>query len=196
MKGVVWAAFLLAVGGLVQLTASPAAPQAGNGGATGRVRTYYVAAEEVEWDYAPLGMDMTTGKAFVGTAVAFTQPGPTRIGHVYRKALYREYTDGTFATRKPRVPQDEYLGVLGPVLRAEVGDTIKVVFKNTTSRPYSMHFPDDVFRPRHKAGTGTTVDADGFVTNGEPEDTVAAGATATYEWDVPALAGPEAGDRS
>src|ERR1043165_4256842 len=164
MKGVVWAVFLFAIAGLAQLAATPAAPQAKNVGVTGRVRTYYVAAEEVEWDYAPLGMDMTTGKAFEGTAVAYTQPGPNRIGHVYRKALYREYTDATFSTRKPRPPQDEYLGLLGPVLRAEVGDSIKVVFKNTTSRPYSMHFPDDVFRPRHAAGTGTTVDADGFVT--------------------------------
>src|SRR5918911_263814 len=111
MKGVAWAVFLFAVGGLAQLAATPAAPQASNDiGATGRVRTYYVAAEEVEWDYAPLGMDMTTGKAFEGAAIAYTQPGPNRIGHVYRKALYREYTDATFTARKPRLPQDEYLG--------------------------------------------------------------------------------------
>src|ERR1051325_9651725 len=106
--------------------------------------------------------------------------GPSRS----RKAIYREYTDATFATRKPRPRQDEYLGLLGPILRAEVGDSIKVVFKNTASHPYSMPFPDDVFRPRHAAGTGTTVDADGFVTSGEPEDTVKPGATVTYQWDV------------
>src|SRR3954464_11698091 len=107
MKGVVWAVVLIAAGGLAPRAATPAAPQASNAsGATGRVRTYYVAAEEVEWDYAPLGKDMETGKAFEGTAGAYTQPGPHRIGHVYRKALYREYTDATFATRKPRRPQD------------------------------------------------------------------------------------------
>lgn len=197
MKGVVWAVFLFAVGSLAQLAATPAAPQAkGDIGATGQVRTYYVAAEEVEWDYAPLGMDMTTGKPFEGTAVAYTQPGPTSIGHIYRKALYREYTDGTFATRKPRLPQDEYLGLLGPILRAEVGDTIKVVFKNSASRPYSVRVPDESLRPRHPAGTGVTVDADGFVTDGVPEDTVAPGATANYEWDVPERAGPQPGDPS
>jgi len=86
--------------------------------------------------------------------------------------------------------------VLGPTLRAEVGDTIKVVFKNSASRPYSMHAPDDVFRPRHAAGSGTVVDADGFVTDGEPEDTVQPGATVTYEWDVPEQAGPQPGDPS
>ena len=104
MKGVVWAVFLFGVGGLAQLGATPAAPQAKDdiGATGGRVRTYYVAAEEVEWDYAPLGIDMTTGKPFEGTAAAYTQPGPNHIGRVYRKAVYREYTDGTFVTRKPR----------------------------------------------------------------------------------------------
>ena len=72
--------------------------------AGGHVRTYYIAAEETEWDYAPLGIDMITGKPFEGTAAAYTQPGPNHIGHVYRKAVYREYTDGTFTTRKPRAP--------------------------------------------------------------------------------------------
>jgi len=194
----VLAVCLIAAGGVTQLAATPAAPQAKDdvGATGGRVRTYYVAAEEVEWDYAPLGVDMETGKPFEGTSAKYTQPAPNRIGHVYRKALYREYTDGTFTTRKPRPPQDEYLGLVGPILRAEVGDTIKVVFKNNASRPYSMHAPDDVFRPRHAAGSGTTVDADGFVTSGEPEDTVQPGATATYEWDIPAQAGPQPGDPS
>src|ERR1044071_6446540 len=57
------------------LAATPPAPQAkSESGATGRVRTYYVAAEEVEWDYAPLGKDMATGKAFAGPSAAYTQP--------------------------------------------------------------------------------------------------------------------------
>jgi hephaestin len=162
------------------------------------VRTYYIAAEETEWDYAPLGVDMMTGKPFEGTAAAYTQPGPNHIGHIYRKAIYREYTDATFATRKQRPPEDEYLGVLGPILRAEVGDTIKVVFKNNSSRPYSMSMPKDVFRPRHAVGTGRELDAEGEIAdpNAEPEDTVQPGATFNYEWDVPELAGPQPGDPS
>jgi manganese oxidase len=198
VKRLVLAACLVAVGSLTQIAATSVLPQPMQDAATagGRERTYYIAAEETEWDYAPLGIDMMSGEPFAGTAVAYTQPGPNHIGRLYRKALYREYTDGTFATRKPRPPQEEYLGLLGPILRAEVGDSIKVVFKNTTSRPYSLHFPDDVFRPRHKAGTGTTVDADGFVTSGDPEDTVAPGATVDYQWDVPELAGPQRGDPS
>src|SRR6185503_14440569 len=187
MKGVVWAVFLFGVGGLAQLAATPAAPQAKDDiGAGGRVRTYYVATEEVEWDYAPLGIDMTTGKAFEGTAAAYTQPGPNHIGHIYRKALYREYTDATFATRKPRAQQDEYLGLLGPILHAEVGDTIKVVFKNNASRPYSMH-PHGVFY--EKASEGSMY-ADNVPDEQKTGAMVPPGATFTYEWGVPERAGP------
>ena len=31
-----------------------------------------------------------------------TESGPDRIGKVYQKALYREYTDSTFTSLKPR----------------------------------------------------------------------------------------------
>ncbi len=87
--------------------------------------------------------------------------------------------------------------MLGPVLRAEVGDTIKVVFKNNASRPYSMHAPDDVFRPRHSAGTGKVLDAEGdVVTTGSLRIRWQPGATFTYEWDVRELAGPEPDDPS
>ena len=70
MRGLVWAVLLLGVGSLAQLGAAPAAPQATAGATGGRVRTYYVAAEEVDWDYAPLNLDMATGKPFEGTAAA------------------------------------------------------------------------------------------------------------------------------
>ena len=193
-----WAGCLLAIFGLAQFLVTPAAAQASEetNAAGGRVRTYFIAVEETEWDYAPLGIDIMTGKPFEGTAVAYTQPGPNRIGNIYRKAVYREYTDDTFTAPKARPPQDEYLGLLGPVLHAEVGDTIKVVFRNKASRPYSMSMPDDVFRPRHAAGSGSVLDAEGIATDGVPEDTVQPGVTFTYEWDVPRFAGPEPGGPS
>jgi hephaestin len=154
------------------------------------VRTYYVAAEEVDWDYAPLNVDMTAdlnvGKPFEGAAAAYTQPGSNHIGHVYRKAIYQEYTDATFTTRKPRAPQDAYLGLLGPTLRAEVGDTIKVVFRNKASRPYTMH-PHGVFY--EKASEGSMY-ADGVPDDQKTGAMVHPGATFTYEWEVPERAGP------
>jgi len=197
MKGLLWAVCLFGVGGLAQLAPASAKPRPQQdlpAAATtaGRVRTYYVAAEEIDWDYAPLGIDMVTGKPFEGTAAAYTQPGPNHIGHIYRKAVYREYTDATFTTRKPRAPQDEYLGLLGPVLRAEVGDTIKVVFKNNASRPYSMH-PHGVFY--EKASEGSMY-ADNVPDDKKTGAMVPPGATFTYEWDVPERAGPGPEDPS
>jgi hephaestin len=190
----VWLVLLFAVAGVAQLPATPAAAQArDDSGATGgRMRTYYVAAEEVNWDYAPLGIDMTTGKPFEGTAAAYTQPGPNRIGRIYRKALYREYTDGTFATRKPRAQQDEYLGLVGPVLRAEVGDTLRIIFKNNASRPYSMH-PHGVFY--EKASEGSMY-ADNVSHDQKIGAMVPPGATFTYVWEVPERAGPGPNDPS
>jgi len=170
----------------------PAASQANAGvGATGgRVRTYYVAAEEIEWDYAPLGIDVMTGEPFEGASAAYTQPGPNQIGRIYRKAIYREYTDDKFTTLKLRPPEDEYLGLLGPILRAEVGDTIEVVFKNNASRPYSMH-PHGVFYEKPSEGSM-------YLDNVPDEQKIGAmvppGATFTYEWEVPERAGPGPND--
>ena len=45
-----------------------------------------------------------------------------------------------------------HLGVLGPLLRAEVGDTIRVVFRNHATRSYSMH-PHGVFYRKDSEGT-------------------------------------------
>jgi hephaestin len=186
MKGLVWAVVLMGVGGLARLGATPAAPQAEAAAAGGRVRMYYVAAEEVDWDYAPLNVDMATGKAFEGTAAAYTQTGANHIGRVYRKAVYREYTDDTFTTRKTRPAQDDYMGLLGPTLRAEVGDTIKILFKNKASRVYSMH-PHGVFYEKPSEGS---MYVDGLSHDQKMGSMVPPGGTFTYEWLVPERAGP------
>jgi hypothetical protein len=49
-------------------------------------------------------------------------------GPRYLKARYNEYTDATFTTKVERSEDEEYMGILGPVIRAEVGDTIDVGF--------------------------------------------------------------------
>src|SRR6187455_3888655 len=59
-----------------------------------RKRVYYIAADEVQWDYAPTGSNQVTGEPFDDAANVFVQQGDDRIGKVYIKALYREYTDG------------------------------------------------------------------------------------------------------
>lgn len=153
---------------------------------TGKTRTYFIAADEVSWDYAPSGKNLITGKPFDDVANVFVQAGPDRVGHVYMKSLYREYTDATFTTLKQRPAKWQHLGDLGPAIEAEVGDTIRVVFKNNTRFPASIH-PHGVFYT--KAGEGAPY-ADG--TNGadKADDSVATGKTFTYVWQVPERSGP------
>jgi len=159
---------------------------------SGKVRTYFVAADEVDWDYAPSGVNKMMGKDFEGYAKTFIERGPHRIGKVYRKALYREYTDDSFTKLKPRAPEWEHAGILGPVLRGEVGDTIRVVFKNNATHPYSMH-PHGVFY--NKDSEGASYD-DGTSGNDKADDDVPPGQTHTYVWQVPERAGPGPGDPS
>ena len=88
---------------------------------TGQVRTYYIAADEMEWDYAPGDIDPMTGEPWAGAAAFFTQRTPTHIGKVYKKAIYREYTDDSFTNLKSRPDKWEHAGILGPIITAEVG---------------------------------------------------------------------------
>lgn len=158
----------------------------------GKIRTYYIAADEVEWDYAPGNMNGFTGKPYDGDAANFVRGGPHRIGKVYRKAVYREYTDDRFTHLKPRAPKDAYMGILGPLLQAEVGDTIRVVFKNNASRPYSMH-PHGVIYD--KASEGALYN-DGVPAARKPGAAVPPGAVNVYTWPVPKRAGPGPNDPS
>ncbi len=158
----------------------------------GRTHTYYIAAEEVEWDYAPSGKDRIAGQPFEGRAAMIMTAGPDRIGRIYRKAIYREYTDSSFTNLKPRTPEWEHLGILGPLLRAEVGDTLRVVFRNRANRPYSMH-PHGVFY--NKDSEGSPYD-DGSNAGDKKDDAVPPGGTHVYVWPVPERAGPAPGEGS
>ena len=90
-------------------------------------RHYYIAAEEVNWNYAPSGRNLLTG-----TPV----PQPWSLKLQWAKTRYIEYTDDTFNTQKP---QPEWLGILGPIIRAEVGDEIVVDFLNRTHSGHDIH---------------------------------------------------------
>jgi NADH:ubiquinone oxidoreductase subunit len=46
----------------------------------------------------------------------YTARNATRLGTVYRKVIYRQYTDATFTIP---VAHDPALGFLGPVIKAE-----------------------------------------------------------------------------
>jgi len=154
--------------------------------------TYYIAADEVAWDYAPTGSNQITGEPFGEQENVFVASGPQRIGRVYLKSLYREYTDATFTTLKPRPPQWQHLGLLGPVIRAVVGETIRVVFKNNTRFEASMH-PHGVRYLKDSEGAPY---ADGTSGGDKSDDAVPRGGTHTYIWEVPERAGPGPADPS
>lgn len=158
----------------------------------GTVRTYYIAADEVTWNYTPTGMDQVSGKRFDEMGRIYAARSRHSIGSIYRKAIYREYTDASFKTLKPRPPDQRYLGFLGPIIHAEVGDTIEVVFRNNATRPYSMH-PHGVFY--EKASEGMAYN-DGSSAAGKVGGAVPPGHTYTYTWQVPGRAGPGPNDPS
>ncbi len=90
-------------------------------------RHYYIAAEDVTWNYAPSGQDLLMGTPL---------PVPWRNKTSWPKTRFIEYTDATFTVRKP---QPVWLGILGPIIRAEVGDDIRVEFFNRSRDEHNMH---------------------------------------------------------
>jgi Multicopper oxidase len=103
-------------------------------------RTYFIAAEEVVWDFAPSDPNNPiTGEPFTKEESVFLRHAKDRIGRKYLKAVYREYTDPSFTTLKPQGPAEQSLGIMGPTIHAEVGDTIAVEFRNNTRFPIGIH---------------------------------------------------------
>lgn len=62
--------------------------------------------------------------------------GDLRIGRVYKKAVYLQYTDLTF---RQEIGKPKWLGFVGPIISAEEDDTVVVHLKNMASRKYSIH---------------------------------------------------------
>ena len=134
----------------------------------GRVRHYYVQAENVEWTIVPSGYeDDTLGRWVEARETRFTA------------IVLRGYDDPEFGRPSSRPP---WLGILGPTLEASVGDRLLVHFRNADlayGRPHSLHVH----------GLRYAVEHDGGYTGGEPLPGAAVppGGTHTYEW----TAGPD-----
>lgn len=155
---------------------------------TGKVRQYFIQAHEIQWDYGPIGYDGRTGKSLREPGSGpdkYFQKSSSRIGGTYWKVRYEAFQDETF---QERVHQEEetHLGILGPVIRAEVGDTIQVVFYNRASQPFSIQ-PHGVFYEKNSEGT--------VYNDGTSHPKVAKSfEKVTYYWTVPPHAGPTAQD--
>ena len=152
----------------------------------GRLRTYYIAADETDWDYAPSGKDLIHDEKY------HFRDDPASKGivnpkvSIYRKVVFHEYADADFHALKPRSDDWVHLGILGPLIRAEVGDTIKVVFRNNASHPFSLH-PHGVLYLKESEGAAYQDNTSG---KEKADDSVAPGASYIYTWSVPERAGP------
>jgi FtsP/CotA-like multicopper oxidase with cupredoxin domain len=147
-------------------------------------RTYYIAADEIVWNYAPSGTDVLTG--------ARLKPSKDQLGYVYHKIAYHGYTDATFQTANIRDAVESYMGIMGPPIRAEVGDSVVVVFRNNSHLPLSFH----VHGLRYLKTSEGAPYRDGSGVAVKPGDAVAPGATYTYHFDVPERSGPGPMDQS
>ena len=166
------------------------APAAGGGGAGVRRASMSIAADEVVWDYAPTGTNQIEDRPFNDVEKTFMEPGKHAPGRKEMKALYREYTDSSFTTLKPRTPEWEHLGFLGPLIRAEVGDTINVVFRNNARFKASLH-PHGVFYNKDSEGARYNDRTSGAdkLDDGVPQGD-------RNVWQVPERAGPDEHDGS
>jgi manganese oxidase len=137
-------------------------------------RHYYIAAEDVTWNYAPSGHDLLTATPIRKPWLQLQWP----------KTRFIEYTDGTFTTTKP---QPAWLGILGPVIRAEVGDEVVVDFLNRSHRGHDMHPHGLRYDKINEGSLYLPVAKGGFV---------APGARYTYHWFANEASGPGPGQPS
>ncbi|XP_058484126.1 ferroxidase HEPHL1 isoform X1 [Solea solea] len=154
----------------------------------GAVRDYFLAAEKVVWSYAPSDKDLINNVSLTDADRAsevFFGREEGRIGGQYMKVIYREYTDNTFTIRKPSRPDQEHLGILGPVLRSEEGDTLRVTFMNKADRNYSIQ-PHGLHYDKQFQGS---IYEDGV---DKPGSHVGPGESFIYTWQV--LEGPSSSD--
>jgi manganese oxidase len=140
-----------------------------------KTRHYYIAAEDVTWDYAPSGRNLLNGG-----------PIPPAVGPrlQWPKTRFIEYTDATFTTKKP---QPEWIGILGPVIRAEVGDEIVVEFLNRGHKGHDLH-PHGLRYDKNNEGSLYLPAGAGAA--------VAPGSRFTYHWFAIPSSGPGPGELS
>ncbi|XP_054452994.1 coagulation factor VIII [Anoplopoma fimbria] len=145
-----------------------------------RYRNYYIAAEEISWDYG------------IRKPHQLIQPGEMRRGMrkflpEYKKVVFRAYSDKDFLLPVGRGEPQEHLGIMGPFIRAEINDVLNVVFKNKASRPYSFHL-QGVYDRSQGAGMSQTDNLS--APPGVPGEPVAPGEARTYNWKVTRKQGP------
>lgn len=152
-------------------------------------REYFIQAELVDaWDYAPSGRNLVTDQAFGKEANVYMAQSNATIGRVYRKANFVGYTNASF-TERLALPSD-HLGLLGPVIRASVGETVRITVRN------QLDFPISFFA----SGLELAKVAEGAAYNdnhsGDKGGLISTGRNYTYVINLSELDGPASNDFS
>jgi manganese oxidase len=169
-------------------------------GTTGTTRTFYIGVEKILWDYAP--SDQKNIKLNKDSdAAVFTVSAANRVGRKYQKLRYTEFTDPSFKTRKADIDPLyratwQHLGLLGPTLHAEVGDTLKVVLKNLTPAQDKLAISIHVHGAKYNKSSEGALYNDGTSSKDKLDDALKAGQTYTYTWQIDEAAGPAKMDGS
>jgi hypothetical protein len=136
-----------------------------------QVRRFNLTAIEIDWNFVPLGWDEFNGRNFSDADRVFTDQ------RIYRKCVFR-FSDA------PANASLSTTGLLGPALRALVGDSVEVMVTNKCSFNISFHAHGWQY---DKASEGApSNDGAGF----KPGDAIAPGASQQYNFTVPESAGP------
>lgn len=154
--------------------------------ATGVTREYFIEAVKVDWNYAPAGQNIISGKNFTPDESVFAG-ARQGAGLTYKKCVYRAFKDATFTNK---VAQPAYMGLLGPTIYAEVGDRVTIHYKNSCSFGNTIHvhgFQYDKGNEGSPYEDGNTHKAD---------DSVSPGSSYDYHYTVPPTAGPGAAEGS
>ncbi|XP_064906002.1 coagulation factor V isoform X1 [Columba livia] len=146
---------------------------------------YFIAAEEVTWDYAP-SIPASLDRHYKAQHL---DNFANLIGKKYKKAIFRQYTDASF-TKRLENPRPKETGILGPIIRAQLNDKVKIVFKNKASRPYSIYF-HGVTLSKNAEGTDYPPDP---TSNDTQSRGIEPGKTYTYEWTIAKTDQPTAQD--
>uniref|UniRef100_UPI0037E92206 coagulation factor VIII n=1 Tax=Semicossyphus pulcher TaxID=241346 RepID=UPI0037E92206 len=145
-----------------------------------RYETYYIAAEEITWDYG-------IRKPHQLIKHREMRRGMRKFLPEYKKVVFRAYWDEQFLLPIGRGELQQHLGIMGPLIRAEINARFTVIFKNKASRPYSFHL-QGVYDHGHGAGIAQSHST--LAPPGVPGEPVPPGEARTYNWRITKKQGP------
>jgi len=115
-----------------------------DGDSGGRTVEYWIAAVPVSWNIVPNGHDPMMDMSMATTTPMPVQAAIAPAQSVVQTVVYRRYSPHwTKPLANAAAPSADGLLIPGPLIRARVGDTILVHFKNMDTLrhdPHSMHF--------------------------------------------------------